>query len=671
MKIHVFVAALLVFAVQCLSAQNFKYGRVSKEEIEEKQHPFHPDADAAILYREVKTTFNYTQDAGFTLVTEVFERVKIYSQKGMEWANKKVELRKTDGSTEEISNIKGATYNLEGGKVVSEKLKNSSVFKQQVNRFWHEASIVMPNVREGSVIEYSYTIRSPYDSFIENYEIQYEIPVNKVSILFTAPEYYEYKLHQSGWLKIPVKTYKTDRKLFYRYTSSMGSGREKGFQSSSNQEVDFIENNYTVEMDNVPPMVDEPYSISKSNYQAALAFELSYVKFPGATGKNFAMTWEGVAKSIYERPSFGGELSKTGYFKNDLETIMAQSSDVQSKIFNIYNFVKNKMSNNGFKSIQSYDGLATAYKSNTGSIADINMILTAMLNNAGVQAHPILVSTKSNGIPLFPTINGFDYVICGAVVNNKIILLDASDKYLVPNMLHPEVINWQGRMVKKDGSSDWVPIYNSQEQARFNAMVNAEIIDKSVVKGNVKTQLTGLLAYLHRKEFANVHAESRIKKIDLNYQIESENIDSQNMNNVYENITESYDFSAENWVEEIGGKLYIHPLLFFTEKENLFKAEERIYPVDYSFPTDYRFMVNLQIPEGYQVESLPQNITVQMPDNYGQFRFLISNQGHQIQISAQRSINQSLIPTELYSDLKEFYQTMVDKMNDKIVLVKI
>ena len=137
MKIHVFVAALLVFAVQCLSAQNFKYGRVSKEEIEEKQHPFHPDADAAILYREVKTTFNYTQDAGFTLVTEVFERVKIYSQKGMEWANKKVELRKTDGSTEEISNIKGATYNLEGGKVVSEKLKNSSVFKQQVNRFWH------------------------------------------------------------------------------------------------------------------------------------------------------------------------------------------------------------------------------------------------------------------------------------------------------------------------------------------------------------------------------------------------------------------------------------------------------------------------------------------------------------------------------------------------------
>src|SRR5690606_18914469 len=104
----------------------------------------------------------------------------------MEWANKKVELRKTDGSTEEISNIKGATYNLEGGKVVSEKLKNSSVFKQQVYRFWHEASIVMPNVREGSVIEYSYTIRSPYDSFIENYEIQYEIPVSKVSILFTA-----------------------------------------------------------------------------------------------------------------------------------------------------------------------------------------------------------------------------------------------------------------------------------------------------------------------------------------------------------------------------------------------------------------------------------------------------------------------------------------------------
>src|SRR5690606_1042067 len=159
------------------------------------------------LYREGKKTFNYTQDAGFTLVSEVFERVKIYTQKGMEWANKKVELRKTDGSTEEITKIKGANYNLEGGKMFSQKLKNSSVFKQQVNRFWHEASIVMPNVREGSVIEYSYIIRSPYVRYIENYEIQYEIPVNKVSLQFTAPEYYEYKLHQSGWLQIPVKTY--------------------------------------------------------------------------------------------------------------------------------------------------------------------------------------------------------------------------------------------------------------------------------------------------------------------------------------------------------------------------------------------------------------------------------------------------------------------------------
>lgn len=52
-----------------------------------------------------------------------------------------------------------------------------------------------------------------------------------------------------------------------------------------------------------------------------------------------------------------------------------------------------------------------AYKDKTGNIADINLMLTAMLRSAGLTANPVLVSTRSNGIALFPNRNAFNYVI--------------------------------------------------------------------------------------------------------------------------------------------------------------------------------------------------------------------------------------------------------------------
>src|SRR5690606_35610161 len=162
-------------------------------------------------------------------------------------------------------------------------------------------------------------------------------------------------------------------------------------------------------------------------------FELSYVHFPGSPLENYTMTWDGVAKQIYEIPSFGEELRKNNYHSKDLEAILANSPDHLTKITNIYEFVKNKMHSNNYIGIYSDKGVVNAYKENSGSVADINMILTSMLNNAGIEANPVLVSTKSNGIPLFPTINGFNYLITAVSYNNKIILLDASDKFLVPN----------------------------------------------------------------------------------------------------------------------------------------------------------------------------------------------------------------------------------------------
>ena len=672
MKLNLFILTILFLTYNSIYSQNFRYGRVSKEEIQEKQHPIEADAHAAILYKEIKTTFDYSQDFGFTLHTEVFERIKIYTKEGFDWATKEVFLRKDGSRKMELKNEKATIYNLENGKVTSERLYKSNVFKTELHRYRDVVKMTMSDVKEGSVIEFSYVITSPFLQNIDDYEIQQQIPVNKIDFTFRAPEYYDYKVHQKGWLKIPVTTFKTNRLLHYRQTNSTFNKRSVNKASlSSNREVELTENNFAVKMDNIPAIIPEPNSISENYYKAAITFELSYIHFPGSTVENYTMTWDGVAKRIYEFPSFGNELRKSNYFSKDLEAIVAKSPDHNTKIINIYEFVKTKMHSNNYIGIASDKGVTEAYKDNSGSVADINMILTSMLNGAGVEAYPVLVSTKSNGIPLFPTINGFNYLIAAAKIGNNIILLDASDKFLTPNILNPEVINWQGRMVKKDGSSDWVSLYNTQEKALSNTMISAEITNDFNTTGSSRRMITGHYAYYYRDNYARVQIADVTKRLEALNKIEIADLEFQNFLNPYESLSESYTFEADNLIENIGEKLYFTPLLFHTEKENIYKSDERNYPIDYSYPWENRYTITVKLPENYKVESLPENINAIMPNNMGSFRFMISDQGHQIQISVQQNINESLIPTELYHDLKEFYQIMIDKLNEKIVLVKI
>ena len=75
-----FIAVLIICCqLQLVKSQNFKFGKVSKEELEEKAHPKEPDANAAILYRKFRTTFDYINDKGFSGNIGVRERIKIYN----------------------------------------------------------------------------------------------------------------------------------------------------------------------------------------------------------------------------------------------------------------------------------------------------------------------------------------------------------------------------------------------------------------------------------------------------------------------------------------------------------------------------------------------------------------------------------------------------------------
>jgi hypothetical protein len=112
-------------------------------------------------------------------------------------------------------------------------------------------------------------------------------------------------------------------------------------------------------------------------------------------------------------------------------------------------------------------------------------------------------------------------------------------------------------------------------------------------------------------------------------------------------------------------------MLFFTKEQNPFKQETREYPVDYGFPVSEKYIINIRIPEGYKVETLPVSVAFTMENNLGSFKYMANSSENTILLTITQQINSAIISAEYYSMLKDFYQEIVKKETEKIVLTKI
>lgn len=651
-------------------AQNFKFGKVSKEELMEKSNSNDPDAEAAILYREHKTDFKYSENGGFYIVTDVFERVKIYNPKGFDWGTVEVILyEESNRNKEVITGLKGYTYYMDGsGKIQEEKLRKEGIFEEKLNKYRSSTKFTMPALKEGCVIEYEYSITSPFISNIDTYTFQESIPVNNVHLSFRAPEYFNYKMHRKGWLTYDVKESTRPRSMDYRYTrSSLDTKSVVG--NTVTQTVKFNENVYEVDLSNIPALKKEKYAGNMKNYTAALNFELSYTKFPQAPLEMYATDWESVSEKIYKSENFGGQLNRTRYFEDDVDALLAGKTTPNDKMIAIYEFIKNKMNWNKYIGIYADEGVKEAYKSGVGSVGDINLMLTSMFRYAKLNAYPVLVSSKANGIPLFPTRNGFNYVISAVQVNDGFVLFDATNKNGVPNILDEDLLNWQGRLIKEDGTSSWVGLQPS-EVCQSAYIVNASLEADGSFSGETKGQYTGNKGLEARKKYDGM-IPSEVAKEFQPKRGQILNVSFENMDNPYESLKVNYNFDATDWLEDINGSYYLSPMFFYSIDENPFKLEERNYPIDYSYPSKERYIFSIDIPEGYQVESVPESVNLVVGENDFGFKYIFSQRGNKLQLLVDFSVNIAMVNPVNYEEVKAFYQAIVEKEKEKIIVSKI
>jgi len=650
-----------------INAQKFELGKVSVAELEQKEHPKDPSAPAAVLFEKGEVKFEYSQNEGFVMITKVRRRIKIYKKEGYDWATK--EIRYYQGKNKEKIDISdAATYNLEQGKVVKSKLKSDGEFDEKINKYWNNKKITLPNIKEGSIVEYEYKVISPSVGKIRDWAFQTSIPVNYSEFVTYIPEYFVYSANQKGSLFPKVTVDKFQRSIvFNEKERTDGKVVETHFSSSK---IDYEETVQTYVMENVPAMKEEAFVNNINNYTSSISQELSMTKFPRVPFKSFATDWATVTKTIYEFDDFGDELTKTGYYEADIDALVKGIKERDDIINAIFSYVKSNIKWNGFTGYSCNDGVRAAYKNKTGNAAEINLMLTSMLRHAGIDANPVLISTRSNGISFFPNLTAFNYVIAAVEIQNDLILLDATDKFALPNVLPSRDLNWYGRLVRKDGTSSEVDLMPKKLSKEITYMT-AVLKNDGSASGKIRRQYTDHTALAYRQKSVGVSNENYIEELEnKSNAIEISEYVRENEQEVAKPVIESYAFNDKNAMEIINDKIYVNPLFFFSTKENPFKQEKREYPVDFGNPFEKKYNISIEIPEGYVVETLPKAANLITGDDIGAFKYAVGSTDNKIQITLTSDINTAIVSADYYDVLKDFYQKMIDKQNEKIVLVK-
>lgn len=666
-KITLFCIALSTTSF--VLSQDFKFGKVSKEELSEKVHPLDSSASASVLYRSRKVRFNYIQGVGFKVMTEVHQRVKIYTKEGFDHATISQLLYKNDSDIEFVTGLKAYTYNLENGKIEKSKMEKSAVFKTSRSKYRDEEKFTLPNVKEGSVIEYEYEISSPFYAYIDEIDLQYDIPIKKQQIAIEIPEYFMFKPLMKGYLPIAPKFGIKNGTI--NYTTKNRSNRYTASSNFNSGTVNFKIHTANYDMDNVPALKEEPYVNAMDNYRSGVKYELQYVQFPDEPRESFSTTWEDVIKKIYKSDSFGDQLKSGKYFKDDLEKLMAATSSESELIAAIFLHVQHRMNWNEFYGYGADKGVKKAYEERSGNIGDINLILTSMLQEAGLNANPVLVSTRDHGVPMFPTREGFNYVIASVEMNDGTVLLDATNKYTKPNLLPTRALNWYGKMIKKDGTSktlNLIPKRVSRESVNMSVVLESN----GDIKGKERKTYTDYDGYSFRNRFAAADEDDYLEKLENKYGgMEITDYGIKNKKTVGKPVMESFAFNLEGQADVIGDNIYFAPMFHLALTENPFKQEERNYPIDFTYPWQEKYVMNITLPEGYRLTSKPENMNMALIDKLGGFKYQIIDNGNSLQVMVDMKINEAVVSANYYPDLKELFKNIVEKQSEKLVLSKI
>jgi uncharacterized protein DUF3857 len=668
---YFFLALWCMAVTETLVAQKspVKFGKIDSELVKMTSHPLDADADAVVLVDYGNTSFRYDDREGFMFDFTRTIRVKILTKDGLDQGNFEISYYHSISDHEMVSSLNGYSYNIVDGKVEKSKLEKSSVFKEELNDNWDQMKISMPDVKIGTVVELTYKITSPFIWNLQTWVFQSDMPTVRSEYRAAIPEYFDYQLLFSGYHPLVISENKSIPASITTQSVSRTDGKTRTVNFDT-QKIDFYNLTYRWVAKDIPTFKIEPYVASPSDYVTKIKFELRGTKYPNSLYKRYMGTWQSLNKSFLENSSFGGAI-KSGALKEEIESVASLGSD-DAKIVGWVNLVRREMAWNGKNTRYVTSSLRKAWADKKGGTAEINLAIVAGLRKLGFKSDPVIISTRGHGMvrSQYAISTQFNSVIACVEMGDQVILLDGTDRYLPVGVLPQIDLNGKGWRVSKI-SPGWIELKPKLKEEK-KLVASFKIQSTGIVEGTMELTQKGYASYKAHKEFKMMGEKEYVKTIrDKNegWSVQEFEHDGESSNK--DTFTSKYVLSMNESLTIAGDRIYFNPTLDEIMDENPFKLEKREYPVDYGIPIRREYKFKYSFPEGFEIEEVPEQITLILPNAAGSFHYKITkDEPGTILFVADFSVNKTMFAQTEYHKLKQFYEQVVQKCAEQVVVKK-
>lgn len=647
MKRQIFLLPLLFITLSLMSQKNKKgekdipgFGNVEKADLEMKECDFDDKAEALVLLDVGE--LDYLAATGLELKRRV--RIKILSDKGLDWAN--IHLRYwSEKNAQDITNIEAQTYNLDAaGNIVTTKVEKKLIYEKKVNKKYTEKIFTFPEVKVGSIIEYKF--KHLRIGLIDWY-FQRSIPV----------KFSRFTLDFPGEIEVITTPYCVGK---YEETNVTRAGR--------------VTQSYT--MTNEPAFRGEPFIINENYYRDRLETKLIAYPIYGRR-ESRVVDWLKVIKYLMEEEDFGVQIKKNIPRTAELDAKIKNITDPYQKMKIIYKYVQDNMTWNEYLGIWASDGVKSAWKDKKGTVGEINLILVNLLKDADLNAHPVLVSTHDYGVVNTgdagtyesPGYNQFNKVMAYVNVNDKIYVLDAAQKETPAHLIPPDILMTEGMVIEKLETFEWGwRTLWSKDLLSKNIIQLAGLIDQ---EGKMKGDITitsydyaRLPRWLTARKGKDKYTEKYLTEPGIAVEsVSFENLDSDSLPLVQKvkfnqslNTSGDYKHFSTNILTGFG--------------KNPFVADNRFSDVFFGSNQSYLIIGNFTVPDGYELEELPKNMKLIMPDTSISISRASQFTNNILLTKIQLDFKKPYFTAEEYPDLQEFYKHLYSLLNEQFVIRK-
>jgi hypothetical protein len=627
-----------LFLTFTLNAQKSipKFGTVDKSELLMTSCSFEPGAPAMNLFDVMEVElehFNYPR-----VITEKRVRIKIFSAEGLKYASISIPYFSVHNSTR-IKNFTAIVYNLdEKGNVVTEKVEKEDFYKEKINDKLKSVAFTFPNVKKGSVIEYRYTKIERFINAVDPWIIQDDIPTAYAAMTLTRPERY----------MLYTKTFGSDSIPYHAEIKNAGGNnpRERRF--------------YVKE--NIRGFRAEPFMSATTDNQLKMSFNLQNFFF---RINDIERYWAYLGHIALTSPYLGQLIRSKIPGTEDIVDSALKIASMDQRVEYLYNRVRQQIPEvSGYNAFTQ--DLDSAWMMRQGTSAAINLILLNLMNKAGVNSYPLLVSTRDHGRVAmdFPSLGQMNNVDVVAYDTGTVYIMDASIKQSF--RLPPLNILNRNAYLLDSGNSKWIYIEDLRTLYASKSRITAQMNKEGMVKGEAVYRLHDYARQQAKDTTTDVQARQLFSSRHIGVKIHS--ITNENMDRLNDPVVQTVKFDYE--LNNDGSFFYFNPQFLGLQEKNPFLQKERQTDIDFGCNQKLSTEIILQLPDGFSIVSVPQPVKLRSSDTTMLYSRMVFTDAQTIVFRQEFEIRRPLFFKEEYAIVYQFFEKMFTYLNEELVFKK-